>query len=71
MTTGAFIYLVISFITAIIAIEILHHIERRNLYRYIKADTLKEAERGKNPIERSPSGHRGAIKKWRSGGRNE
>lgn len=70
MSGLTFIYMMALLV--IIVIEVLHHIERRNLYRYIKADTLKDVDRdNKKPIERSPSGHREAIKKWRSGGRNE
>ena len=51
--------------------DIIHYAERRELYRYIKADSIKEVDCKGHPPKSGPSGHVKAIKKWRNGGDEE
>lgn len=67
----AYIIIIALLIAVIIAVEVIHFFDRKSLYRYIKSENLKDADRNKSPLSPVPSGHREAISKWRSGGGNK
>ena len=64
MTAGHFIFLIAGFVLVIVANEIIHFIERKSLYRYIKADSIKEIDKKTASPRSTPSGHREALNKW-------
>lgn len=58
------LFLVFAFISVFIAVEVLHFIERRSLYRYIKSDSVKEYDSRKSPPKPLQSGHKKSLDKW-------
>ena len=66
MTVGHLYCFIAILAIVIVANEVMHSIERRQLYRYIKADNIKEVDRkNTTPPKAVPSGHREALDKWR------
>lgn len=70
MTIGHVIYLVTVFALTVIASEVLHYSERKDLYRYIKSDDIRQYDsKDKEPPKSLKSAHRDALNKWkRTGG---
>ena len=70
MTIGHVIYLITVFLLVIAGSNILHYFERKDLYRYIKSDDIREYDsKDKEPPKSLKSAHRESINKWkRTGG---
>ena len=70
MTIGHVIYLITAFLLVIGGSSVLHYIERKDLYRYIKSDDIREYDsKEKEPPKSLKSAHRDALNKWkRTGG---
>jgi hypothetical protein len=56
----------IILISIIVTQEIIHFIERRDMYNRLMSKNLTEYNQGKNPPKHIPSAHRKVLNKWRS-----
>lgn len=69
MTTGEAIVIILILLIWIVASELIHHYERKDLYRYIKSDDIRQYDsKDKEPPKSLKSAHRDTLNKWKKTG---